>query len=47
MAEDLDAPRAVELISHWADATLDGDQKEPGAGVLVRRLVDAALGLAL
>ena len=47
MAEDLDAPRAVELLSHWADATLDGDQSEPDAGAVVRVLVDAALGLAL
>ena len=47
MAEDLDAPRAVELVSHWVDATLAGDQSEPGAGDVVRKLLDAALGLAL
>ena len=47
MAEDLDAPRAVELVSRWADATLAGDASEPGAGEVVRELLDAALGLAL
>jgi L-cysteine:1D-myo-inositol 2-amino-2-deoxy-alpha-D-glucopyranoside ligase len=47
MAEDLDAPRAVELVSHWVDATLAGDASEPDAGVVVRGLLDAALGLAL
>jgi L-cysteine:1D-myo-inositol 2-amino-2-deoxy-alpha-D-glucopyranoside ligase len=47
MAEDLDAPRAVELVSHWVDATLGGDASEPDAGEVVRGLVDAALGLAL
>jgi L-cysteine:1D-myo-inositol 2-amino-2-deoxy-alpha-D-glucopyranoside ligase len=47
MAEDLDAPRAVELVSHWADATLEGDRSEPAAGDVVRGLLDAALGLAL
>jgi L-cysteine:1D-myo-inositol 2-amino-2-deoxy-alpha-D-glucopyranoside ligase len=47
LAEDLDAPRAVELVSHWADATLDGDASEPGAGEVVRTLMDAALGVAL
>jgi L-cysteine:1D-myo-inositol 2-amino-2-deoxy-alpha-D-glucopyranoside ligase len=47
MAEDLDAPRAVELVSHWVDATLGGDASEPDAGDVVRGLVDAALGLAL
>jgi L-cysteine:1D-myo-inositol 2-amino-2-deoxy-alpha-D-glucopyranoside ligase len=47
MAEDLDAPRAVELVAHWADATLGGDASEPDAGEVVRGLLDAALGLAL
>jgi L-cysteine:1D-myo-inositol 2-amino-2-deoxy-alpha-D-glucopyranoside ligase len=47
MAEDLDAPRAVELVSHWADATLAGDASEPDAGDVVRDLLDASLGLAL
>lgn len=47
MANDLDAPRAVELVSAWADATLAGDTSDPGAGEVVRELLDAALGLAL
>jgi L-cysteine:1D-myo-inositol 2-amino-2-deoxy-alpha-D-glucopyranoside ligase len=47
MAEDLDAPRAVELVARWADATLAGDDTEPGAGATVHALLDAALGLAL
>jgi L-cysteine:1D-myo-inositol 2-amino-2-deoxy-alpha-D-glucopyranoside ligase len=45
LAEDLDAPRAVEQVSHWADATLAGDVSEPGAGEVVRGMVDAALGV--
>jgi L-cysteine:1D-myo-inositol 2-amino-2-deoxy-alpha-D-glucopyranoside ligase len=47
MADDLDAPRAVDLVSRWADATLAGDVSQPGAGDVVRGLLDAALGLAL
>ncbi|MGY2874761.1 L-cysteine:1D-myo-inositol 2-amino-2-deoxy-alpha-D-glucopyranoside ligase [Marmoricola sp. URHA0025 HA25] len=47
MAEDLDAPRAMGLVSQWADATLAGDASEPAAGEVVRRLLDASLGLAL
>lgn len=47
MADDLDAPRALELLSAWADATLAGDDAEPGAGDTIRALADAALGIAL
>jgi L-cysteine:1D-myo-inositol 2-amino-2-deoxy-alpha-D-glucopyranoside ligase len=47
LAEDLDAPTALRLIDHWADATDFGDDTEPGAGEVIRRLVDAALGVAL
>jgi L-cysteine:1D-myo-inositol 2-amino-2-deoxy-alpha-D-glucopyranoside ligase len=47
MAEDVDAPRAVELASRWADATLAGDRSEPGAAEVVRALLDGSLGLAL
>src|SRR3954452_9076924 len=47
LAEDLDAPTALRLIDHWADATDFGDATEPGAGEVIRRLVDAALGIAL
>jgi L-cysteine:1D-myo-inositol 2-amino-2-deoxy-alpha-D-glucopyranoside ligase len=47
LADDLDAPTALRAIDHWADATDFGDESEPGAGDVVRRLVDAALGVAL
>jgi L-cysteine:1D-myo-inositol 2-amino-2-deoxy-alpha-D-glucopyranoside ligase len=47
LAEDLDAPTALRLVDHWADATDFGDDSEPGAGDVVRGLVDAALGVAL
>ncbi len=47
MADDLDAPRARALLLEWAAATLAGDHSEPGAGAVVRRLADAALGVAL
>lgn len=47
MAEDLDAPRAVAILTHWATSTLDGDDSEPGAGAVVGTLADAALGIAL
>jgi L-cysteine:1D-myo-inositol 2-amino-2-deoxy-alpha-D-glucopyranoside ligase len=47
LAEDLDAPTALRLIDHWANATDFGDDTEPGAGDVVRQLVDAALGIEL
>ncbi|MDP3969473.1 MAG: cysteine--1-D-myo-inosityl 2-amino-2-deoxy-alpha-D-glucopyranoside ligase [Nocardioides sp.] len=47
LADDLDAPRAVAAIDGWADATLLGATDDPAAGDVVRRLVDAALGIAL
>ncbi len=48
LAEDLDAPRATEAVRRWAVATNEGaDRSEPGAGEVVRRLVDASLGVAL
>lgn len=47
LADDLDAPTALRLIDHWADATEFGDHSERGAGDAVRRVVDAALGIAL
>ena len=43
LAEDLDAPTALRLVDHWANATDFGDDSEPGAGEVVRGLVDAAL----
>jgi L-cysteine:1D-myo-inositol 2-amino-2-deoxy-alpha-D-glucopyranoside ligase len=47
MAEDLDAPRARGFLEEWAAATLAGGESEAGAGEVVRRLVDSALGVAL
>jgi L-cysteine:1D-myo-inositol 2-amino-2-deoxy-alpha-D-glucopyranoside ligase len=47
LADDLRAPDALRAIDHWADATGFGADDEAGAGDVVRRLVDAALGLAL
>jgi L-cysteine:1D-myo-inositol 2-amino-2-deoxy-alpha-D-glucopyranoside ligase len=47
MAEDLDAPRARQLLEEWAAATLAGDESEADAGDVVRQLADAALGVAL
>ena len=47
LAEDLDAPTALRLIDHWANATDFGDDTEPGAGEVIRALVDAALGVEL
>jgi L-cysteine:1D-myo-inositol 2-amino-2-deoxy-alpha-D-glucopyranoside ligase len=47
MATDLDAPGALITLDTWATATLAGDRSEAGAGDVVRRLADAALGVAL
>jgi L-cysteine:1D-myo-inositol 2-amino-2-deoxy-alpha-D-glucopyranoside ligase len=55
LADDLDAPRAVAAVERWVSATLgaddeaDGqaDDRDAGAGDAVRRVVDAALGIAL
>ena len=47
LATDLDAPGALITLNTWATATEAGDETEPGAGEAVRRLADAALGLAL
>jgi L-cysteine:1D-myo-inositol 2-amino-2-deoxy-alpha-D-glucopyranoside ligase len=47
LAADLQGPTALREIDHWADATEFGAADEPGAGDVVRRLVDAALGIAL
>ena len=35
LAEDLDAPTALRLVDHWANATDFGDDTEPGAGEVV------------
>jgi L-cysteine:1D-myo-inositol 2-amino-2-deoxy-alpha-D-glucopyranoside ligase len=43
LAEDLDAPRALDALERWAA----GDGADTGAGDVVRRLADAALGVEL
>jgi L-cysteine:1D-myo-inositol 2-amino-2-deoxy-alpha-D-glucopyranoside ligase len=47
LADDLDAPTALQTIDDWAEATVKGSSAEPGAGERVRELADAALGLLL
>ena len=48
LADDLDAPRALEVLDRWAASSLEqADAGEPGAGDAVRRLVDARLGVLL
>jgi len=47
LADDLDAARALEALSDWAEATHQGDASEPAAGSVIQALADAALGLAL
>jgi L-cysteine:1D-myo-inositol 2-amino-2-deoxy-alpha-D-glucopyranoside ligase len=45
LADDLDAPGAIAVVDEWARATADG--RNDGSGALVRRAVDALLGIAL
>ncbi|CAN5343062.1 cysteine--1-D-myo-inosityl 2-amino-2-deoxy-alpha-D-glucopyranoside ligase [soil metagenome] len=48
LADDLDAPAAPAAVRRWAVATNEGaDTSEPGAGSVVRRLLDARLGIRL
>jgi L-cysteine:1D-myo-inositol 2-amino-2-deoxy-alpha-D-glucopyranoside ligase len=47
LATDLDAPGALIALNTWATATEAGDASEADAGDVVRRLADAALGVAL
>jgi L-cysteine:1D-myo-inositol 2-amino-2-deoxy-alpha-D-glucopyranoside ligase len=45
LADDLDAPGALTVVDHWADAVLAGSAT--GGGRLVRDTVDALLGVGL
>ena len=48
LADDLDAPTALDALAEWAAATHDSSSGgEPGAGDVVRTLVDARLGVLL
>ena len=51
LADDLDAPAAVEAVQAWVDATLGStglaDTSDRDAAATVHRLLDSALGLSL
>jgi len=47
LAIDLDAPAATEAVRRWSAATNEADRSEQGAGEVIRRLVDARLGILL
>lgn len=51
LADDLDAPRALEAVQTWVDATLGtddlADAGDDSAATTVHQVLDAALGLAL
>jgi L-cysteine:1D-myo-inositol 2-amino-2-deoxy-alpha-D-glucopyranoside ligase len=51
LADDLDAPTAVDAVQEWVEATLGttglADTSDPDAAATVHRLLDAALGLSL
>jgi L-cysteine:1D-myo-inositol 2-amino-2-deoxy-alpha-D-glucopyranoside ligase len=46
LADDLDAPKALAALREWADRS-QGEHAEPGAGAVIARVADSALGLAL
>ena len=45
LADDLDAPGAIAVVDEWARAAAEG--RQDGSGALVRRAVDALLGVLL
>ncbi|QBX57094.1 cysteine--1-D-myo-inosityl 2-amino-2-deoxy-alpha-D-glucopyranoside ligase [Nocardioides seonyuensis] len=51
LADDLDAPAAVDVVQRWVDATLGTDKladtSEESAAGEIHRLLDAALGMSL
>ena len=47
LADDLDAPGALQAVDAWADAALAGEGTDPDAPPLVARTVDALLGISL
>lgn len=47
LADDLNAPVALEAIEAWFAATKAGDSSDPAAADSIRALLDASLGLAL
>ncbi|MCA2219366.1 cysteine--1-D-myo-inosityl 2-amino-2-deoxy-alpha-D-glucopyranoside ligase [Jidongwangia harbinensis] len=47
LADDLDSPAALALVDAWAEAALAGAGDDPAAPALMRRTVDARLGIRL
>ncbi|MET8048857.1 cysteine--1-D-myo-inosityl 2-amino-2-deoxy-alpha-D-glucopyranoside ligase [Streptosporangium sp. NPDC005286] len=47
MVDDLDAPGALAVIDDWAERALSEGGSDPGAPLLVGRIADALLGVAL
>ncbi|GAA0818340.1 cysteine--1-D-myo-inosityl 2-amino-2-deoxy-alpha-D-glucopyranoside ligase [Streptosporangium amethystogenes subsp. fukuiense] len=47
MADDLDAPGALAVIDDWAERALSEGGRDPDAPLLVRRIADTLLGVAL
>ncbi|MEV4383146.1 cysteine--1-D-myo-inosityl 2-amino-2-deoxy-alpha-D-glucopyranoside ligase [Streptosporangium sp. NPDC049644] len=47
MADDLDAPGALAVIDDWAERALSEGGRDPGAPLLVGRIADTLLGVAL
>ncbi|MCW2737350.1 class I tRNA ligase family protein, partial [Nocardioides sp.] len=51
LADDLDAPAAVQAVQEWVDATLGtaglAETSDREAAATIHRLLDAALGLSL
>ncbi|MER6172346.1 cysteine--1-D-myo-inosityl 2-amino-2-deoxy-alpha-D-glucopyranoside ligase [Streptosporangium sp. NPDC001681] len=47
MADDLDAPGALAVIDDWAERALSEGGSDPGAPLLVGRIADVLLGVAL
>jgi L-cysteine:1D-myo-inositol 2-amino-2-deoxy-alpha-D-glucopyranoside ligase len=47
LADDLDAPAALAVVDAWSDAALSGTGDDPEAPALMRRVVDARLGIRL
>jgi L-cysteine:1D-myo-inositol 2-amino-2-deoxy-alpha-D-glucopyranoside ligase len=47
LADDLDAPGAIAAVDEWAAASASASGGPDGSGALIRRAVDALLGIAL
>ena len=47
LSNNLDTPRALQLLDVWADETLRGLGNTPDAGTEIANCVDALLGIQL